>query len=247
MSLKTLGTNPSWKLISGAVNRLFTLKRYPELAVNLSSLNENVRALSKSEVAPFISDYYIEQILNPCMEMLLKEIAQERDTNLINKMADIWTQFYTSILPTLLAFFASIQPQQNKLSIRSLTLLSFRDCVVLKTKLAVAVQRHKEALPPQIQQMLLVLQSIHRNPPDDRFFVLQDIVGTVVESYFPMVTKSQVMTSPMQGIKSDSRNIRSGTMDPLESSSERQVQSSGSVNRRHSVGLVDSEEPVTRL
>ena len=63
----------------------------------------------------------------------------------------------------------------------------------------VAVQRHKEPLPPQIQQMLLVLQSIHRNPPDDRFFVLQDIVGTVVESYFPMVTKSQVMTSPKHG------------------------------------------------
>lgn len=31
---------------------------------------------------------------------------------------------------------ARMQTQQNKLSIRSLTLISFRDCVVLKTKLA---------------------------------------------------------------------------------------------------------------
>lgn len=29
-----------------------------------------------------------------------------------------------------------VQPQQNKLSIRALTLISFRDCVLLKTKLA---------------------------------------------------------------------------------------------------------------
>ena len=47
--------------------------------------------------------------------------------------------------------------------------------------------------------------------------------------------------------KPDGRNMRSGTMDPLESSAERQMQNSGSVNRRHSIGLMDSEEPVTRL
>lgn len=44
--------------------------------------------------------------------------------------------------------------------------------------------------PPQIQQMLLVLQSVHRSPPDSRFFVLQDLASRVVDNYLPMVTRS---------------------------------------------------------
>jgi hypothetical protein len=52
-----------------------------------------------------------------------------------------------------------------------------------------AVQRVRRPLPPQIQQMLLVLQSVHRTPPDARFFVLQDIVSAVVDSYLPMISR----------------------------------------------------------
>ena len=53
-----------------------------------------------------------------------------------------------------------------------------------------ALQQREGEVPAQMQQMLLVLQSVHRSPPDDRFFVLQDMVGQVVESYLPMVSKS---------------------------------------------------------
>lgn len=90
------------------------------------------------------------------MEKLRQEVVKERNEALVDKMAGLWVQFYTSILPTLLAIFASVQvrkvggaacgcgllmyillqPQQNKLSIRSLSLISFRDYVVLETKLA---------------------------------------------------------------------------------------------------------------
>ena len=45
-------------------------------------------------------------------------------------------------------------------------------------------------LPPQIQQMLLVLQSVHQSNPTDNFFALQEIVGQVVDNYFPMVIKT---------------------------------------------------------
>lgn len=65
--------------------------------------------LFKSDLGPFISDYYQDNILNPCMAKLLLEVAHERNEDLIDKMADIWVQFYTSILPTLSAIFASLQ------------------------------------------------------------------------------------------------------------------------------------------
>lgn len=125
---------------------------------------------------------------------------------------------------------ARMQTQHNKLSIRSLTLISFRDCVVLKTKLAgefkavvcaentridfvpAAIQRYEDRLPPQIQQMLLVLQSIHRTPPDDKFFILQDIVGQVVDNYLPMVTRARSFKTTKS-----SPHIREGTWkDPLD-------------------------------
>lgn len=56
--------------------------------------------------------------------------------------------------------------------------------------IAAAIQRHEDGLPPQIQQMLLVLQSIHRSPPDDNFFILQDMVSQVVDNYLPMVIRA---------------------------------------------------------
>ncbi len=72
-------------------------------------LSRDSSVLSKSDLGPFISDYYQEHILAPCMEKLRLEVSEERDAGLISKMADIWVQFYTSILPTLLAIFASVQ------------------------------------------------------------------------------------------------------------------------------------------
>ena len=65
--------------------------------------------ISRSEVGQFIGEYYHDNILSHCMEKLRHELDEERGIALINKMADLWTQFYTSILPTLLAFFASVQ------------------------------------------------------------------------------------------------------------------------------------------
>lgn len=60
-----------------------------------------------------------------------------------------------------------------------------------------AIQRFDGQLPPQIQQMLLVLQSTHKTPPDDRFFILQDMVGLVVDNYLPMVTRGHAMKVTM--------------------------------------------------
>lgn len=91
------------------MNRLFELKRYPELAVKLSTLNEDVSAISKSELGQFIGEYYHDHILSQCMGKLTEQVSGLRDTALITKLAEVWVQFYTSILPTLLAIFASVQ------------------------------------------------------------------------------------------------------------------------------------------
>ena len=77
---------------------------------------------------------------------------------LLQKLADVWTQFYTSILPTLQAIFVPVQVcsdcgvcpqcvqtrlccilQLKFLSVRALTLISFRDIVLLKTSISGAL------------------------------------------------------------------------------------------------------------
>ena len=107
-----------------------------------------------------------------------------------------------------------LSPQLKYLSVRALTLISFRDIVVLKTDISgkskgphanqadlklppapphpslaealQAVGRSKDR-PPQIRQMLLVLQSVHRTPPTEQFLQLQSLVGQVVRYYLCMV------------------------------------------------------------
>lgn len=72
---------------------------------------------------------------------------------LLEKLAETWTQFFTHILPTLEAIFVPTQ-----ISIRSVTLLSFRDHVLLKTPISEALDSLQGDTPPRIKQMLLVLQ-----------------------------------------------------------------------------------------
>ena len=64
------------------------------------------------------------------MIILREDIREESGNVLLKKLGDVWTQFFTSILPTLQAIFATVEYQMN---IRTITLLSFRDVVVLKT------------------------------------------------------------------------------------------------------------------
>ena len=71
-----------------------------------------------------------DQILKKCMIILREDVREEAGNILLTKLADVWTQFFTSILPTLQAIFATVE---LKISIRTITLLSFRDIVLLKT------------------------------------------------------------------------------------------------------------------
>lgn len=63
--------------------------------------------------------------------------------------------------------------------------------------IAVSLEAHSDErdgkLPREIRQMLLVLQNVHRTPPDENYFILQQLVGKVVKSYLPMVARSRTI------------------------------------------------------
>jgi hypothetical protein len=98
-----------WKKIQEAVLTLFQQKRYPSLAQDLHQLNNKLGKLFRSEVGQFIGEFYQDQILKRGMIVLRHEVIEKEGLDLLKKLATVWTQFYTSILPTLQAIFAPVQ------------------------------------------------------------------------------------------------------------------------------------------
>ncbi|CAI8007947.1 Proline-rich protein 5 [Geodia barretti] len=227
-----------WKKIQEAVLTLFQQKRYPTLAQDLHQLNHKLGKLFRSEVGQFIGEFYQDQILKRGMIVLRHEVIEKEGLELLKKLATVWTQFYTSILPTLQAIFAPVQLEN--LSIRALTLLVFRDVVLLKTQIKVALKSvAEEAMPPQIPQMLLVLQGVHRLPPTDDYFTLVSLLPYVVKPYQCLVPRlrNQITEPESTG----GRISRSETMSGRDSPSIL-ARSASPVKRRHSYGEMDSEE-----
>ena len=115
------------------------------------------------------------------MIVLREAIKEKKGPDLLERLADVWKQFYTNILPTLLAIFYPIQEQG--IYIRSVTLVGFRDIVLLKTKIEDAIEPGQK-VASEIKQMLLVLASVHDcTPPSDNYIRLEHLVARVVRPY----------------------------------------------------------------
>ena len=113
------------------------------------------------------------------MIVLREDIKEKKGTELLERLGEAWSSFYKSILPMLLAIFYPIE--QNR-SVRTVTLLGFRDMVLLKTKIADALQPGSKA-SPDIKQMLLVLASVRETPPSENYLRLEQLVSRVVTPY----------------------------------------------------------------
>jgi hypothetical protein len=133
------------------------------------------------------------------MIILREPVKEETGHELLQNLAKLWEHFFSNILPLLQAIFYPIETLNC--SVRSLTLISFRDIVVLKTKLEDALMEKDVFVPPRIQQMLLVLQSIRSNPPSENFIKLESIVALVVSPYLKPSQLSHTIPSPNKHFK----------------------------------------------
>ncbi|KAK7497243.1 hypothetical protein BaRGS_00011537 [Batillaria attramentaria] len=169
-----------WKHVQTAIVKLFQHK--PLLENELGMLQENVRSLADAEAGSLIYDYYKDQLLKKGMVILREKIKNEQGAELMEMLGDTWDYFFTEILPTLQAIMYPLALQG--FDIRSTTLLEFRNIVVLKVSLREALDAKKYEVPPNIRQMLLILQGLH----DDVFlsenqFRCEKLVARVVVPY----------------------------------------------------------------
>ena len=171
--------NEDWKKLQTSITYLFHKKKL--YGLELDTLNEKVRNVLESDIGGFICEYYKDSILKKGMIVLREPVKETKGSVLVEKLADVWKQFYSTILPTLLAIFYPIQEQGQ--SIRGVTLVGFRDMVLLKTRIDEAL-KPKQNVPPEIKQMLLILAGVHdSNPPNENYLKLESLVARVVTPY----------------------------------------------------------------
>uniref|UniRef100_A0A9L0T4R2 Proline rich 5 like n=1 Tax=Equus caballus TaxID=9796 RepID=A0A9L0T4R2_HORSE len=177
----------------------------------------------------------------------------------IEVLAEVWDHFFTETLPTLQAIFYPVQGQE--LTIRQISLLGFRDLVLLKGKLGDLLLLAPSKLPSSIVQMLLILQSVHEpTGPSEGYLQLEELVKQVVSPFLgisedrgvsgptftlarrhsrvhPKVTLLNY-TSPVTTV---SRPLNEMALTPLtEQEGEAYLEKCGSV-RRHTVANAHSD------
>ncbi|XP_060015367.1 proline-rich protein 5-like isoform X3 [Lagenorhynchus albirostris] len=281
-----LSSNSAWNSVQTAVINVF--KGGGLQSNELYTLNENIRRLLKSELGSFITDYFQNQLLAKGLLFVEEKIklfvagSQERrlpaarlkddfiadeysilevkgSENRMEVLADVWDHFFTETLPTLQAIFYPVQGQE--LTIRQISLLGFRDLVLLKVKLDDLLLLAQPQLPSSIVQMLLILQSVHEpTGPSEGYLQLEELVKQVVSPFLgisedrsvsgptytlarrhsrarPKVTLLSY-ASPMTAV---SRPLNEMALTPLtEQEGEAYLEKCGSV-RRHTVANAHSD------
>ncbi|XP_052285420.1 proline-rich protein 5-like isoform X1 [Dreissena polymorpha] len=183
--------NAHFESVSVAIVHLFQKKKLQES--ELSSLQESVRNLLKSEAGPLVYDFYKDKLVKKGMVILREKIKLETGKSLLGNLGNQWDYFYCEILPVIQSLLYPIKVSQSLLypiktksySIREVTLLEFRNTVLLKLPVADALQSlpDDEKAPSSVQQMLLVLQSVRDQTITENSMKLEKLVARVVSPY----------------------------------------------------------------
>uniref|UniRef100_A0A3B4CJU1 Proline-rich protein 5-like n=1 Tax=Pygocentrus nattereri TaxID=42514 RepID=A0A3B4CJU1_PYGNA len=148
----------------------------------LYCLNESIRWLLKTEMGSFIKEYFQNQLLNKGLRFILEEVLLYEGESQLFFLADVWLRFFSEILPTLQAIFYPLQGQE--LTVRQMSLLAFRDLVLMRVPLEDLLPTNLSLLPTSIRQMLLVLQGVHEpRGPSVEYYRLEKMLEMVVSPY----------------------------------------------------------------
>ena len=168
-----------WNSLIKSILYLFNKKKLVRLELDI--LHEKLRNVCNSKIGPFIVEYYQDSILKKGMIVLRENIREKKGNELLERLAEVWSQFYTNILPTLLAIFYPIHGQG--INLRQITLVGFRDMVLLKTKISDALKPGL-VVANEIRQMFLVLASVHDSTfPNENYLQLESLLTLVIRPY----------------------------------------------------------------
>ncbi|RDD45850.1 Proline-rich protein 5-like [Trichoplax sp. H2] len=179
--------NREWRSIVASITTLF--QKRSSSYISFDQVLEKVRLILNSETGNLLYDYYQDHLLKKGMIILREEVKDLTGDELLKKLVILWNQFFVDILPALQILFHPIQTRH--LSIRQVALVSFRDILLLKTKIEETILLEIATITPSIQQMLLVLLSVHdKSPPNEEYIRLEKMAAKVVKPYMPVSYRS---------------------------------------------------------
>ncbi|XP_074643149.1 proline-rich protein 5-like isoform X2 [Tubulanus polymorphus] len=149
----------------------------------MAKLLENIRNMVASDVGPFIYEYFKNQLLKRGLVIMRESLRDREGLELLIALGELWRNFFRQILPTLEILLRPIQT--TEFSIRQVSLLTFRDVIVLKffSELT-GVLKNTATVSPPIRQMFLILQGINEGfPPTENRLQLECLVGLAVNPY----------------------------------------------------------------
>ncbi|KAI8504507.1 Proline rich 5 like [Branchiostoma belcheri] len=161
---------PEWYSVQSAVVSLFQHKKLPPNELDL--LNEKIR------FAPLIAALGLIGWIPGLRDRRSAQIAVT-GKQLLESLSDIWDYFFCEVLPMLQAIFCPVQA--TGFSVREMSLVGFRDTILLKIAFSEALDTPDVVISPSITQMLLVLQSVHDNNPE--YLQLESLVARIVSPY----------------------------------------------------------------
>lgn len=170
--------NADFASVSAAVVHLFQKKKLQEN--ELTTLQDAVRNLVSTDAGPLIYDYYKDKLMKKGMVILREKIKSETGQALLSSLGEQWDYFYREILPMLQAILHPVKT--NNHTIRQVTLLEFRNTVLLKLPVKEAL-KEVQVIPPAIHQMLLVLTNIHESPCTENSIQLEKMVARVISPH----------------------------------------------------------------
>lgn len=155
-----------WKLVEVGAYHLFSGKKLSNS--EFVKMFQTIRSISTTEVGTslMVSDNYKEKILKQGMQILRDEIKEKPGHTFLVKLGETWTYFYTTILPILQSLFYSI-PMQPGVNLKQMTMVSFRDIVLLPSKIDDSLSVNEHALPKSMKQMCCVLLQATRDNTDN--------------------------------------------------------------------------------
>lgn len=174
--------NELWTSVQSGVLGLFKRKRLH--AEEMLRLMDSVKELTASEIGPLIYDYYANQLLKKGLWTLRDVIKknEERGSDLLYELGDAWNYYYSTIMPTIQMVLSPIAAKD--LSIREVNIVGFRDHVTLRLNLEEVFEKQTDGYTPAIQQMLLILQSVHEtSPPSEEYMKLEKLVACVINPF----------------------------------------------------------------
>ena len=149
-------------------------------------------------------------------------IKDKKGKSLLDQLSDAWDQFYSTALPEIMAIFIPLAESVNE--IRQLTLLGFRDSVLLKTKIE-EVLENGQSISPHLKQMLLMLASVHESkPPSENYMRLETLIVKVIRPYLGV--KGYYPSFDDEKVKADLNARSSARMSPRKTKEVSKIQPS---------------------